>query len=163
MTNTKHLRRAAAALALAAAAIAVSAAAPAAEPAADCVGRVKYGTWVNVVADGMRNSNGKLVVTIYPDDRRRFLASKGEVNVGKVDAKQGSTRARVCIPRTGVYAIAVYHDEDGGGKFDRGLLPKEGYGFSNNPSTIAGLPAFSGVRLNISKPGLTTHIQMKYP
>ncbi|HTN14921.1 MAG TPA: DUF2141 domain-containing protein [Sphingomonadaceae bacterium] len=165
MIDTNHLRRAAAVLALAATAAAVPAAAPAAAetPGADCVGRTKYATWINVVADGIRNNDGKLVVTIYPDERRRFLASKGELNVGKVDARQGSTRAKVCIPGPGVYAIAVYHDEDGGGKFDRGLLPKEGFGFSNNPSTIAGLPAFSAVRLNVSKSGLTTHITMKYP
>ncbi|WP_054531413.1 DUF2141 domain-containing protein [Erythrobacter sp. SG61-1L] len=162
MTNTSLFRKAALTLAVAAAA------APAAAPASaqgegDCVGRNKFPASINVVANGIRNNNGKLVVTIYPDDRKRFLASKGEINVGKVDAQQGTTRAKVCIPGPGVYAIAVYHDEDGGGKFDRGLLPKEGFGFSNNPSTIAGLPSFSAVRLNVSKSGLATHIQMKYP
>ncbi|OYX41444.1 MAG: hypothetical protein B7Y87_04530 [Sphingomonadales bacterium 32-64-22] len=162
MTHTSFFRKSALTLAL------VAAAAPAAAPASaqgdgDCVGRTKFASSITVAANGIRNNNGKLVVTVYPDERKRFLASKGEINVGKVNAQQGTTRAKVCIPGPGVYAIAVYHDEDGGGKFDRGLLPKEGFGFSNNPSTIAGLPSFSAVRLNVTKSGLTTHIQMKYP
>lgn len=162
MIHTIPFRKAAMMMALAAAA--APAAAPAsAQGGSDCVGRNKFPASITVAADGMRNSQGKLVVTIYPDDRKRFLASKGEINVGKVDAQQGTTRAKVCIPGPGVYAIVVYHDEDSNGKFARGLLPKEGYGFSNNPSTIAGLPAFSSVRLNVTKSGLTTHISMKYP
>ena len=75
------------------------------------------------------------------------------------------TRACVFVPKPGVYAIAVYHDEDASRKLNRsGLgLPAEGYGFSNNPATLAGLPAFRSVRLNVPKAGLTTHIKMKYP
>ena len=42
-------------------------------------------------------------------------------------------------------------------------LPAEGYGFSNNPGTFAGLPSFRSVRLNVPRSGLNTRIQMKYP
>ena len=138
-------------------------ASPAAAQETACVGREQHGTSITVIAEGVRNNRGKLVVTIYPDSRRDFLAGGGELNVGKVDAREGETRARVCIPEPGVYAIAVYHDEDGDGQFDRSLTPDEGYGFSNNPSTIAGLPSFRSVRLNVSRNGLATRVQMKYP
>ncbi len=69
------------------------------------------------------------------------------------------------MPKPGVYALALYHDENRDGRFDRtGLgLPAEGYGFSNNPATLAGLPQFRSVRLNVPKPGLTSRISMKYP
>lgn len=121
--------------------------------------------WLNVVADGLRNSNGLLAITLYADDSKRFLAKKGSLYVGRVDARAGTTRACIFVPKPGVYALALYHDENASRGFDRsGIgLPAEGFGFSNNPATLAGLPTFKSVRLNVPKSGLTARVQMKYP
>lgn len=131
---------------------------------AGCTGPASA-TWINVKIDGVRNGTGLVAVTLYEDNSSKFLAKRGSLYVGRVDAKAGTTRACIFLPNTGVWAIAIYHDENANQKFDRnGLgLPVEGYGFSNNPSTVAGLPAFRSVRLNVSKSGLTTQVQMKYP
>lgn len=122
-------------------------------------------TWIDVVVEGTRNGNGLVAITLYADNPRKFLVKKGSLYVGRVDAREGSTRGCIYVPRPGVYAIAIYHDEDGDGNFDRsGLgLPEEGFGFSNNPSTLAGLPAFRSVRLNIPRSGLVTRIRLRYP
>lgn len=176
MTLPRRLRGAAlplasAAIASAALAFAATAATPAtpeplaaASPPAGCTGPAS-GTWLNVVADGLRNSDGLLAVTLYADDSSRFLAKRGSLYVGRVDAKAGTTRACIFVPKPGVYALALYHDENSDRKFDRsGLgLPTEGFGFSNNPATLAGLPTFTSVRLNVGKSGLTTRVHMKYP
>jgi len=129
---------------------------------ANCVGKVKHGMWLNVIAEGLRNSDGKLVVTVYPDSKRDFLAANGELNVGKVNAHTGETQACVFIPEAGVYAIAVYHDEDGDGKFDRNPLPTEGYGFSNNPPTFFSLPKFQATRVSVPRNNMTVRIKMNY-
>ncbi|MFM6931567.1 MAG: DUF2141 domain-containing protein [Novosphingobium sp.] len=121
--------------------------------------------WVTVIADGLRNGNGLLAITLYADDSKRFLAKKGSLYVGFVDANAGTTRGCIFVPKPGVYAIALYHDENANRKIDRsGIgLPTEGFGFTNNPATIMSLPSFSSVRLNIPKAGLITRIHMKYP
>lgn len=136
----------------------------AATPPAGCTGPASS-TWLNINAEGMRSGNGLLAITLYADDSRKFLAKKGSLYVGRVDARAGTTRACIFLPRPGVYAVALYHDENGNQSFDRsGIgLPAEGYGFTNNPATLAGLPAFSSVRLNAPRTGLTARIQMKYP
>ncbi|PLK27083.1 DUF2141 domain-containing protein [Novosphingobium sp. TH158] len=152
------------------AAIALSLASAAAQPAmaesapAGCTGTPSP-TWVTVVAEGMRNGSGNLAITLYADDSKKFLVRKGSLYVGRVKASAGTTRGCIFVPKPGVYAIALYHDENANGKIDRsGLgLPTEGFGFTNNPTTIMSLPAFSSVRLNIPKPGLVTRIRMKYP
>jgi uncharacterized protein (DUF2141 family) len=152
------------------AALALSLGAAFAQPAlaqgapAGCTGTPSQ-TWVTVVAEGLRNGSGQLAITLYADDSKRFLVKKGSLYVGRVDASAGSTRGCIFVPKPGVYAIALYHDENGNTKFDRsGLgLPTEGFGFSNNPATIMSLPSFSSVRLNIPKAGLVTRIKMKYP
>ena len=159
MIQPRRFRAAALALVGAAALASPAQAAP-----AGCLGTPSE-TWLNVSIEGLRNGNGLVNVAVYPDDSRKFLAKGGTIKNNRFPASAPVTRACVFVPDTGVYAIAVYHDEDSSRKLNRtGLgLPAEGYGFSNNPSTIAGLPAFRSVRLNVPKPGLTTHIRMKYP
>ena len=132
-------------------------------PPPGCTGKTTTGVWLNIVADGVKSGDGLIAMTVYEDKRSRFLAKGGSIWVGRVKAEKGSTRGCVFLPKTGVYAIALYHDENGDHNFNRSLLPEEGYGFSNNPSTLAGLPAWRAVRLNVPKTNLTTHIQMKYP
>ena len=154
-------RLVAAALAIA---TATAFAAPAVAAPPGCLGEPSD-TWLNVSVEGLRNGNGLLTVAVYPDDSRQFLAKGGTLKNNRFQASVPVTRACVFVPKPGVYAIAVYHDEDASRKLNRsGLgLPAEGYGFSNNPATLAGLPAFRSVRLNVPKAGLTTHIRMKYP
>ena len=139
-------------------------AAPAVGAPAGCLGEPSE-TWLNVSVEGLRNGNGLVTIAVYPDDSRQFLAKGGTLKNNRFEAAAPVTRACVFVPKPGVYAIAVYHDEDSSRKLNRsGIgLPAEGYGFSNNPATLAGLPAFRSVRLNVPKAGLTTHIKMKYP
>lgn len=133
-------------------------------PPPGCTGKPSA-TWINVDAEGLRNSNGLLAITLYADKAEKFLARHGSLYVGRVDAREGTTRGCIFVPRPGVYALALYHDENANRSFDRtGIgFPAEGYGFSNNPPTLAGLPSFRSVRLNIARTGLATRVQMKYP
>ncbi|GAO54337.1 MULTISPECIES: DUF2141 domain-containing protein [unclassified Novosphingobium] len=162
MTLPRRIRAAAAAvLALAGSGLFASSA----QAAPNCAGPASD-TWINIVVDGVRNGNGLIAVTLYEDDSRKFLVKHGSLYVGRVDAAAPETRMCLFVPRPGVYAIAVYHDEDASGKINRsGVLgiPTEGFGFSNNPPTIASLPAFRSVRISIPRSNLSTRIHLKYP
>ncbi len=141
-------------------------AAPAADtaPPAGCTGPVSA-HWLNVNVEGVRSGNGLIAITLYADNPRKFLVKKGSLYVGRVDAQQGTTHGCIFVPNPGVYVIAIYHDENGDMKFDRSGIgfPEEGFGFTNNPATLAGLPSFRSVRLNVPRAGLSTTIRMKYP
>lgn len=145
---------------------ALLAATPAAAQAAPagCTGPASA-TWIDVVVEGVKSSDGLVAITLYADKPRKFLAKHGSLYVGRVPARAGSTTGCIFVPQPGVYAIAIYHDEDADQNFDRTTigLPAEGFGFSNNPSTLAGLPSFKSVRLAIPRAGLVTRIRMKYP
>lgn len=161
--SMRRLRLAAAALTAVVTPV-LSAAATAQSAPAGCTG-TPSATWVNVVVDGVRSGNGLIAVTLYADNSRKFLVRHGSLYVGRTRAAAGTTRACIYVPAAGVYALAIYHDEDGNQNFNRtGLgLPAEGYGFTNNPPTLVGLPTFSSVRLSIPRTGLTTRIHLKYP
>lgn len=135
-----------------------------ATPPPGCTGPASN-TWLNITAEGMRSGNGLLAITLYADNPRKFLVKRGSLYVGRVDATAGTTHGCIFVPQPGVYVIALYHDENGNRSFDRSGIgfPQEGFGFSNNPATLAGLPSFRSVRLNVPRSGLTTRISMKYP
>jgi uncharacterized protein (DUF2141 family) len=138
-------------------------AASTAAAADDCTGTPSP-TRLFVNVDNVRSSRGLIAVTLYTDDRRKFLARRGSLYVGRVPARPGRTRMCIHVPRPGTYALAVYHDADADRSFDRtGLgLPDEGFGFSNNPPTFFGLPNFDRVRLRVPKTGLSTTVRLHY-
>jgi uncharacterized protein (DUF2141 family) len=164
MTMPRRIRATAIAIAAATAAL-VGGSTSASANAPNCAGPVSD-TWINVTIDGVRNGNGLMAVTLYADEPRKFLVKKGSMYVGRVDATANETKMCLFVPKPGVYALAVYHDEDSSRNLKRsGVLglPEEGFGFSNNPPTIASIPSFRSVRINIAKSGLSTRIHLKYP
>lgn len=157
-------------LALAGAAAAAPPSAPAGTPTApvfeedaSCVGRP--GTaHVHVTVENLRSAEGQVTLTLYADDSRKFLRRKGSLYVRRVPARAPSTPICFLIPQPGTYAVAIYHDANANGKIDRGGflgLPTEGFGFSNNASTLFGLPMFSSVRIRLTE-GSTMKIRLRY-
>lgn len=119
--------------------------------------------YVDVV--GVRSAEGLIAVTLYADVPSKFLAHHGSLYVGRVPAQKGTTTVCIHLPKTGVYALAVYHDTNANRKFDRtGIgLPEEDFGFSNNPRVFLGMPAWKSVRLAVPKTDLHTSIKLHYP
>ena len=140
-------------------------AAPPALAAPPCLGP-QSNVWIWLTVDGVRNANGQVTTTIYADNPDRFLIKNGSLYVVRTPTVVNATRFCVFVPQTGVYAIAVYHDEDNSGTINRsGVLgiPTEGFGFSNNPPTLASMPTFRSVRISIPRANLATTIHLKYP
>lgn len=62
----------------------------------------------------------------------------------------------------GNYAIAVFHDENGNGRLDTLLgIPREAYGFSNNPNVRYRAPRFSECSFAVSGQ-VTENIELKH-
>ncbi len=131
---------------------------------AGCTGPASK-TWLKVVVEGLHSAKGQVAITLYGDDPSRFLVHHGALSVGRTPAAAPTTNSCIFLPHPGVYVIAVYHDENNNGSFDRNSigLPAEAYGFSNNPPTLLGLPSFRSVRLNAIHSGMTAHIRLTYP
>ena len=111
---------------------------------------------------GIRSAKGEVALTLYPDDKRRFLAKGGKFARVRTKA-QSVVKGCFWVP-PGSYALAIYHDSNGDRDFNRTLvgLPAEGFGFSNNPDTKIGLPALSAVRFSVGSGERSLSIQMRY-
>jgi uncharacterized protein (DUF2141 family) len=117
-----------------------------------------------VATSSLRAAQGEVAVTVYPDDPERFLAKGGKLLRARVPAVQPVTRACFWLP-PGVYAVAVYHDQNANHAFDRDGLgrPTEGFGFSNDAPARMGVPALSAVRFRLPAGGRTISLHMRYP
>lgn len=111
-------------------------------------------------ATTMHNAVGEVAFTVYPDDKKRFLAKGGKL----VRARVSAASPRACFwLKPGYYAIAQYHDENSDHDFNRTLfVPKEGFGFSNDAPTSIGLPSFASVRTALPPSGTTVRMKMRY-
>lgn len=66
------------------------------------------------------------------------------------------------VPK-GRYAISIVHDENGNGKLDKRLLmPREGYGFSNDAPVRMGPPSFKNAAFDVSESHERLSIKMRY-
>lgn len=121
-------------------------------------------TQIQVEVRNVRSAKGLVTVTAYPDEVRRFLAPRGKVERVREKATAPVTTVCLEVPGPGVYAIAVYHDENGDKDFNRTRvgLPAEGYGFSNDAPATAGLPSFNAVRFRAKGPIHRMALRMRY-
>jgi uncharacterized protein (DUF2141 family) len=139
------------------------AAAPLPASAQACAGEHAPGTVrLTVLATAVRNAQGQVAFTLYPDDSRRFLAHGGKLARVRTQAVAGTTGACFWV-RPGFYAVANYHDENGDRDFNRTLFTiKEGFGVSNDPPTTFGIPRFAAARFGVGANGGTIRVRMRY-
>jgi uncharacterized protein (DUF2141 family) len=64
----------------------------------------------------------------------------------------------------GRYGVAVLHDENSNHKLDRNLLrvPKEGFGFANNPHVGLSAPKWEDAAVNVTCPVTEINIRLIY-
>lgn len=85
---------------------------------------------------GLKNNKGKILLQVFNE--------KDEPIIGKT-ATIHNKECNIFIPdlKQGKYSIRYFHDENGNEKLDTNWLglPKEGYGFSNNATSMFGTPS----------------------
>lgn len=121
-------------------------------------------TTIDVRVHGIRSDHGYVMFVLYGDNPDDFLVKGKKILKARFPAKRGTVAFCVIAPRSGVYAAAVYHDENGNGRFDRGWigLPTEGVGFSNNPTLLLAPPSHEKVAFQVSSSQTRLEIQLSY-
>ncbi|MCA1750999.1 MAG: DUF2141 domain-containing protein [Cryomorphaceae bacterium] len=93
---------------------------------------------------------GNVEIAIY-NKSKGFLTEK-PFEVRSVKCTEFSNNKISLNLPAGRFAVAAYHDYNGNAKLDRNFVryPKEPFGFSNNPTIIAGPPSFESAAFNLS-------------
>lgn len=119
---------------------------------------------LKVEVRGMRNANGNVTMTIYPDNAEHFLDSDWKVARQIMPVSLPATRACFALPAPGYYAVAMFHDENNNRHFDTTMLglPAEGWGFSRDPKLYIGPPKLDQVRIAVHPGDNIVLVRMKY-
>lgn len=120
------------------------------------------GQLLSMGVEGLRSTKGNILICVtrqpryFPDcssdpDRRHFA----------VPARSEAIALGAMAP--GDYAIAIIHDENGNGKLDTFAgIPREGVGFSRNPTIRFGAPSFQSARFVIGGAPVRQDVKVKY-
>jgi uncharacterized protein (DUF2141 family) len=125
------------------------------------------GCTLRIHVDGLRNSKGNIGTVVFtsadgwPDNTSKaFRVGPAPIDPG---ARQGTAVWNDLPP--GDYGIAAIHDENSNAKLDKSFLgiPKEGFGFANNPHVGWGPAPFNAALVHVTCPEteIAIHIQYK--
>jgi uncharacterized protein (DUF2141 family) len=124
------------------------------------------GCTLRIHVDGFRNTKGNLGTVVFkspegwPESTRNAFRS----GPAPINRSNRTAIAEWKLP-PGDYGIAAIHDENSNAKLDRNFIgiPKEGFGFANNPHVGLSAPAFNAAKVHVSCPAtdVTIHLQYK--
>ena len=113
-------------------------------------------TTLTVSVTGLRSTHGAIVYSVFSGPEG--FPDKGEKAIAHGQCvPRGDKTASSMIPKLapGVYAVTLFHDENSNGKLDAKAfgIPKEGFGFSNDPKIRIGPPRFKDASFAITGAG----------
>jgi uncharacterized protein (DUF2141 family) len=125
------------------------------------------GCTLRIHVDGLRNAKGNIGTVVFkspdgwPEDTRKaFRVGPAPIDA---DGREGTAAWNDLPP--GDYGVAAIHDENSNARLDKNLfgVPKEGFGFANNPHVGWGPAPFKAALVHVVCPvtEITIHIQYK--
>ncbi len=120
---------------------------------------------VTLHVDGFRNTKGLLGGALFKnktgwpeDDSQAFVR-----NAIPVAANSDAVLTFPDVP-AGQYAVVVLHDENANHRLDRNILrvPKEGFGFANNPHVGLSAPSWNDSSVQVTCPNTDVRIHLIY-
>ena len=118
---------------------------------------------ISVPVSGLRNDDGVVRCGLYA--AAEAFPKAGQESRGVIAKIKG--RQATCVfngLKPGIYAVAAFHAENNETQMQYGLFgkPKEGYGFSRNPPSNMGAPAFAAAAFDYAGGAQTVPIRLNY-
>jgi uncharacterized protein (DUF2141 family) len=116
---------------------------------------------LSVSVEGVRNDSGS--VRFY-SSANGFREPGREMRGAVAPIKDGHATCVFSGVPAGTYAVAVFHAEHNETQMETGLFgkPKQGYGFSNSPSSIFGPPSFDSAAFTYSGGAVQVPVRLSY-
>ncbi len=122
---------------------------------------------INLTVHNVGSDNGFITVDVHagtppwgnPAD---FLKKGKKLSRIRVPDQKRINGVCFALDAPGLYALAVYHDEDGNRKFNKNFLgiPIEPFGVSNNPTIGLSPPSFEEAAFNVPAEGTSLNIDL---
>ena len=118
---------------------------------------------LSVSVEGMRNDSGSVRCGLY-SSANGFREPGREMRGAVAPIKDGHATCVFSGVPAGTYAVAVFHAEHNETQMETGMFgkPKQGYGFSNNPSSTFGPPSFDSAAFAYKGGTLQLPVRLSY-
>ena len=121
---------------------------------------------LKIKVEGMRSGSGHLAISVFPKSESKSFPDKADKAAEQIYVSlDGKTEIEVetrALP-PGEYAVALLHDENSDKKLDTiARIPKEGFGFSQNPRIFVGPPRVSRAQIEHGEKVEEVVIKVRY-
>jgi len=126
------------------------------------VGAAPPGQNVSASVTGLRSTKGQILgcMTAQP---QAFPGCEDDPQARRLTVPATTQRLDFGAVPAGRYAIALIHDENGNGRLDKRLvIPREGFGFSQDAPVMMGPPPFAKAAFTVGEVGQHLTIRMRY-
>jgi uncharacterized protein (DUF2141 family) len=119
-----------------------------------------YAAPLTVELEGVRSAGGPLYISVQT--REQFMQDRGTAGEIVRAPRPGAHRFSYDLP-PGEYAVSVWHDDNGNGRFDmhENRMPLDGWALSNR-EPLRGEPRFEDVRVVHGAAAATVRLSMTY-
>lgn len=110
--------------------------------------------------DGVRGTGGTLFVSVQT--RAEFMQERGTAGSVLSSPQSGAHQFSFAVP-AGEYAVSVWHDDNGNGRFDKNdsHMPLDGWAMTNSEG-LRGEPSFDQARMRIGEAPSSVRLSMAY-
>lgn len=115
---------------------------------------------MKVQIEGLLEAKGQICYSLF-DRSQGFPESNNNVRAECLSVKERMPTLTIENLHLGTYALAVFHDINEDGEFNRNFLgiPQEGFGFSQNPKIQTSPLSFGESAVFVT--GTATHLQVR--
>lgn len=114
--------------------------------------------------EGARSDGGAILCSLF-ESAEGFPRQRDKARARTQSAlRKGSATCEFKDLPPGTYAVAVFHDENGNGQLDLGVLgiPKEGLGYTNVPPKRAPPPPFERAAMKLGSGVTEVNVSLQY-
>ena len=124
---------------------------------------LSYGVEVTIIIKGLRNSEGHIIIGVYPDATTFANPRKAVYYDNQVRIQDLEARVTFDLEK-GTYAASMFHDENNNKELDLNLIkiPKEGWGFSRDAKPSPLWPIFEDASFQVEDESVNLTINVKY-
>lgn len=119
---------------------------------------------IELTINNIRSNNGLLRIGFYSSDAGFPDKPSISYSLSKDTISNGTLRLKIPVTRQGSYSVSILDDENKNGKMDYrlGIIPREGFGFTNNPGISIKAPSFSETSIKFTGGRLQVIVKMTY-
>jgi uncharacterized protein (DUF2141 family) len=108
----------------------------------------------------IREAVGDMYIAVYADETT-YMKDRFAEAIVPIQS-EGTLDVEIKIPK-GIYAVTIFQDENGDTELNTNFMgiPKESFGFSNNPKIMFGPPNFKEASFDFTEDGQQIEIALK--